>query len=91
METTPLAQSPSPACSQLDISDIIEKAKQERLEALGIQARRKEIEGKIEELQAELKKLPSGDSWFIPQWRIELDERINAAILNAENEKSDAR
>lgn len=82
-----LAGSPALPCSQLDISDIIEKAKQERLHVLGVQAKRKEIESKIEALQEELKKLPNVESWFIPQWRIELDERINAAILYAENSK----
>lgn len=85
-----LAGSPALPCSQLDISDIIEKAKQERLQFLTVQAKRKEIETKIEELQEELKKLPNVDSWFIPQWRIELDERINAAILSAENAAGDS-
>ena len=69
----------------IDISDIIDKAKQERRKFLEVEAKRKELEGKIHDLQQELKNLPSSDSWFVPQWRIELEQRIDAAIREQDN------
>jgi hypothetical protein len=76
---------PSTPCSPLDISDIIANAVKERSQDLAIRKRAEEIEAQIEALKLELRDLPKGSNFCIPEWRIELDRRIEAAILNAEN------
>lgn len=65
---------------KIDISDIIEKAKEDRLRALRAVARQKEIESQIEDLQAEARELSRLTDWLVPEWQIELNKRIQAAI-----------
>jgi hypothetical protein len=66
--------------NKIDISDIIEKAKEDRLRALRAVARQKEIVSQIEALDAEARELSRLTDRRVPEWRIELDKRIEAAI-----------
>lgn len=79
---------PTASIPELDISDIIAAAVQERREYLKNKARRAEIEDQIKALRQELESLPSFDGFFVPSWRTDLSDRVEAAILKAEQTES---
>lgn len=64
----------------LDVSDILAKAIEEGREIESINKRRHDLESQIASLKEELEKLPSGHAWFVPQWRVDLDDKMTALI-----------
>ena len=77
-------QSPA-TCFPLDISDLVAQAIEERRKYIIASIRRSEIEAEIAKLQEELKALPKEDNWYVPQWRVDLDRRLEEAISSAAN------
>ena len=66
----------------MDISDIIEEARQEYLNSVIRHDRLLELEEQIKALQKERAELSmsGGEGGIIPEWRVKLDKWINAAI-----------
>ncbi len=67
----------------MDISDIIEKAKEQQQASHAASKRREEIQEQIRVLRRELADLPEPeDPDVLPAWQTELIERIKIAITS---------
>jgi hypothetical protein len=63
----------------MDISDIIEKAKAHYKDRESVMEKKAAIKREIERLQKEYDSIENPDFAFVPQWEIELMNRVRAA------------